>query len=352
MYKSHLEDIDLDSFELKFIELEINSVCNISCSYCFRNMNEPDMLSKFTRWDDLLDMLKDMNISSNFLVGLSTGELFIDSEVDLVYTAIKKINRIKRFKEVDISYRIYSNGTNPKNILEFMDNISQDTNITLSISYDGENGNRRYPSDINMPKNLIDIASSKYAKDIIVRTAIYDYDFDRVLIWLYNIGFRNLEYYVLLDDSIYRDEKFLSRFRTRMINVITFFKDKEVLYNINKFYNRTNATSQCDSYGLCIKKNGYITICQHLAKYGNLSYDMTDIADKYKDLFIEFKNSYEDDRSTWRCKTCRNVLCEDCCSMRAISGDENAESRKYQQCRLRDIEMEVYESILGKREDV
>ena len=98
MYKSHLENVDLDNFELKFIELEINSICNISCSYCFRNMNETDMLSKFTRWDDLLDLLKDMNISSNFLVGLSTGELFIDSEVDLVYTAIKKINRIKIFK--------------------------------------------------------------------------------------------------------------------------------------------------------------------------------------------------------------------------------------------------------------
>ena len=358
MFKNHISSTDLTNFTLKTLEIEINRDCNMSCEYCFRSFNSKDYDSskKFTRWNDLYTFLKNINISNEITVGFCTGEFFTESNIDILYKAIKTVNKIRRIRDVDITYRVYTNATNPSIILDFLRNML-DENIIVSISFDDIKSKRYYPKDVDIESNLKILASSEFGDKLIVRSAIYDYAFDMSMIWLYDIGFRNIEYYLLNDNSVYSTDGFVDRFKIRMTNLITFFKDKDVLYNIHKFNTNMHARSQCNSGTLVIGNDGTVSTCQFIIGSPNVddakvSCDLLDDASIYTDIYRNFNNDYVLDRSDWECKTCRNILCEECCSYKPICKPEDVESRKYQQCKLRDIEMEVYESILGKREDV
>ena len=347
----------LDDFLLDTLELEINNYCNMACEYCFLkggyNTNDTDKV--FTRWNELLDLLKNINISEDFTVGFSTGELFLDSRVNLVYNAIKKIDKIKRYKCIDISYRFFSNGTNYKNIIEVLELIN-DPKSTMSISYDGELSARHIkPGHLNEVRdNLEELANTKYKDNIIIRYAIYGdvSDFFDTMKYLYDLGYKHIEYYFVDYWDGYKDKDFINTFTEELYKVLNFFKDKESdFYNIWKYNNEKNPRPTClAGTTLAINASGRMGVCSTSLNdklgldYDSISIDMAN----YKDiprLFNMFDKDYILDRTDIGCNKCTNQLCEDCCSYRSICANCNIESRKFQQCAIHNAELEVYNKI-------
>ena len=141
---------DISDFTLSTLELDVAQVCNMACAYCYLrgNTNEPH---KFDRWDDLYELLKNVKLADNLTIGLTTGELFLDETVEYIYNAVKKLNKINRFSDSEILYRLYSNGSNAKNIIDVFDYIGSNKTM-ISISYDGINSSRVFK-----PMKYIDI---------------------------------------------------------------------------------------------------------------------------------------------------------------------------------------------------
>lgn len=355
MYSCPSYDIQsVDDFKLNTIDLHINRLCNMACKYCYLigGFNTNSDTSTFTRWNDLIEMLKYINIDNDKLtINFSTGELFTSTRMPTLYNAIKKIDKINRYRAIDIEYRCFSNGTSYENIKDFMNKMFG-RNITLSISYDGENSSRLYKNDSDSTlETLKSLARINCADEVIIRSAAHENirDLSNTIINLYNLGYKNLEYYLVDDWQGYRDPEYIKLFKEEVYKLLTFFKDKgDCLYNIHKYKTRVAPTTSCVAgKTLSIDTNGRISVCSTSLnpKLGleDISVDITEWK-RIPEVFNKFKNITLD-RSNLDCATCNNILCEDCCSHKAIS--KNYQDRLYQQCNIRHAELEVYKSIFG-----
>ena len=87
----------LDDFTLSNLELILNKDCNMACSYCFL-YGDTNSGERFSRWDDLLEMLKNINISETLSVGLDSGELFTPDRLPLVMKATRVLKKLLGIK--------------------------------------------------------------------------------------------------------------------------------------------------------------------------------------------------------------------------------------------------------------
>lgn len=324
----------------------------MACSYCYLR-GDTNVKKKFDRWDDLFRLLSNINIDNNLTIGLTTGELFLDNTVDYIYNAVCKLNKISRFSNTNILYRLYSNGSNAKNILSIFDYIGYD-NTMISISYDGIKSSRvfKYEKSINILNELDILAKSKYHNKIIIRYALHkniQNMFDTFKL-VYDLGFKNIEYYTVNNYDIYRSNEYIAEFTAQLYKTLDYFNGSDFkIYNINKYNNLETPRRLCN-YGntLAIDLYGRVTICP--LSFGGDVIDQTtiDLSEYHKlpELYNKFQNEFIIDRSKLDCNICNNQLCEECCSFRSIP---NSENRLYQQCKLRHSELAVYDKLYGDK---
>ena len=327
----------LKDFTLHTLELEINRYCNFNCKYCYIDKSDRKNLYTADYWNDVHNMLENINVADHLTIGFCTGELFTPYTLPELKNAIRQTRKITRYKDTEISYRFYSNGSYPEEIVNFLDGL--DETYTMNISFDGFNGDRTpiHDSDLRL------LAKSKHTDNMVIRVAVGDYNFDSVLIDLdRRYGFKNIEYYYLHDypSGIYINPD-------RFERIVGYFKDKSSLYNIEKYLYRTNPVPACDIYRtLAIDMNGNIGVCGPsinpsmrlkcripLCKYNRIPA-----------LFKKFEE-IQYNRNNGVCNTCSNQLCEECCSYIATCKVDKVKDREFQQCKLRHAEKRIYDKI-------
>lgn len=345
----------IKDFTLSTLELDVAQVCNMACAYCYLrgNTNEPQ---KFDRWNDLYELLRNVKLADKLTIGLTTGELFLDETVEYIYNSVKKLNKINRFSDTEILYRLYSNGSNAKNIIDIFDYIGSNKTM-ISISYDGANSTRVFKPnrDIDITKQLEILADSRYSDKIIIRYALHkniQNMFDTFK-FIHELGFKNIEYYTVNNYNRYRDQDYIDEFVSQLEKTLDYFDRSDFkIYNINKYKELKNPRRLCE-YGssLAIDLYGRLTMCP-LSFGGDVIDETTiDLCD-YKDLpnlYNKFQEEFIIDRSKLDCATCNNQLCEECCSYRSIP---NSENRLYQQCNLRHAELAVYDKLYKESSNV
>lgn len=346
---------DINDFTLSTLELDVAQVCNMACAYCYLrgNTNEPH---KFDRWDDLYELLRNVKLADKLTIGLTTGELFLDETVEYIYNAVKKINKINRFSDSEILYRLYSNGSNAKNIIDVFDYIGSNKTM-ISISYDGINSSRVFKpmKYTDIIKQLEILADSRYSDKIIIRYALHEniqnmfYTFK----FIHELGFKNIEYYTVNNYDMYRRYDYIDEFTAQLEKTLDYFNGSDFkIYNINKYLQFKNPRRLCE-YGtsLAIDLYGKLTMCP-LSFGGDVIDEVSVDLSDYKDLpslYKKFQEEFIIDRSSLDCATCTNQLCEECCSFKSIPKSEN---RLYQQCELRHAELDVYERMFKETSNV
>ena len=346
---------DINDFTLSTLELDVAQVCNMACAYCYLrgNTNEPH---KFDRWDDLYELLRNVKLADKLTIGLTTGELFLDETVEYIYNAVKKLNKINRFSDSEILYRLYSNGSNAKNIIDVFDYIGS-TKTMISISYDGINSSRVFKpmKYTDIIKQLEILADSRYSDKIIIRYALHEniQNMFDTFKFIHELGFKNIEYYTVNNYDKYRRYDYIDEFTVQLERTLDYFKGSDFkIYNINKYLQFKNPRRLCE-YGtsLAIDLYGRLTMCP-LSFGGDVIDETTIDLSDYKDLpnlYKKFQEEFIIDRSSLDCATCNNQLCEECCSFKSIPKSEN---RLYQQCELRHAELDVYERMFKETSNV
>lgn len=356
MYNCQKTNIkSIEDFTLSTLELDVAQVCNMACAYCYLrgNTNEPQ---KFDRWNDLYELLRNVKLADKLTIGLTTGELFLDETVEYIYNSVKKLNKINRFSDTEILYRLYSNGSNAKNIIDVSDYIGSNKTM-ISISYDGANSTRVFKPnrDIDITKQLEILADSRYSNKIIIRYALHkniQNMFDTFK-FIHELGFKNIEYYTVNNYDRYRDQDYIDEFVGQLEKTLDYFDGSDFkIYNINKYKELKNPRRLCE-YGssLAIDLYGRLTMCP-LSFGGDVIDETTIDLSDYKnlpDLYNKFQEEFIIDRSKLDCATCDNQLCEECCSFRSIP---NSENRLYQQCKLRHTELAVYDKLYKESSNV
>lgn len=346
---------DINDFTLSTLELDVAQVCNMACAYCYLrgNTNEPH---KFDRWDDLYELLRNIKLADKLTIGLTTGELFLDETVKYIYNAVKKLNKINRFSDSEILYRLYSNGSNAKNIIDVFDYIGSNKTM-ISISYDGINSSRVFKpmKYTDIIKKLEILADSRYSDKIIIRYALHEniQNMFDTFKFIHELGFKNIEYYTVNNYDKYRRYDYIDEFTAQLEKTLDYFNGSDFkIYNINKYLQFKNPRRLCE-YGtsLAIDLYGRLTMCP-LSFGGDVidevSIDLSDYKDLPK-LYEKFQEEFIIDRSSLDCATCNNQLCEECCSFKSIPKSEN---RLYQQCELRHAELDVYERMFKETSNV
>lgn len=346
---------DINDFTLSTLELDVAQVCNMACAYCYLrgNTNEPH---KFDRWDDLYELLRNIKLADNLTIGLTTGELFLDETVEYIYNAVKKLNKINRFSDSEILYRLYSNGSNAKNIIDIFDYIGSNKTM-ISISYDGINSSRVFKpmKYTDIIKQLEILADSRYSDKIIIRYALHEniQNMFDTFKFIHELGFKNIEYYTVNNYDMYRRYDYIDEFTAQLEKTLDYFNGSDFkIYNVNKYLQFKNPRRLCE-YGtsLAIDLYGRLTMCP-LSFGGDVIDETTIDLSDYKDLpslYKKFQEEFIIDRSSLDCATCNNQLCEECCSFRSIPKSEN---RLYQQCELRHAELDVYERMFKETSNV
>ena len=345
----------INDFTLSTLELDVAQVCNMACAYCYLrgNTNEP---KKFDRWNDLYELLKNVKLADKLTVGLTTGELFLDETVEYIYNAVKKLNKINRFSETEILYRLYSNGSNAKNIIDVFDYIGSNKTM-ISISYDGINSSRVFKplKYTDITKQLEILADSKYSNKIIIRYALHEniQNMFDTFKFIHELGFKNIEYYTVNNFDKYRRYEYIDEFTAQLEKTLDYFDGSDFkIYNINKYLEFKTPRRLCE-YGssLAIDLEGRLTMCP-LSFGGDVINETTIDLSDYKDLpnlYEKFQKEFIIDRSKLDCAICENQLCEECCSFRSIPNNEN---RLYQQCNLRHAELAVYDKLYKESSNV
>ena len=346
---------DISDFTLSTLELDVAQVCNMACAYCYLrgNTNEPH---KFDRWDDLYELLRNIKLADKLTIGLTTGELFLDETVEYIYNAVKKLNKINRFSDSEILYRLYSNGSNAKNIIDVFDYIGSNKTM-ISISYDGINSSRVFKpmKYTDIIKQLEILADSRYSDKIIIRYALHEniQNMFDTFKFIHELGFKNIEYYTVNNYDRYRRYDYIDEFTAQLEKTLDYFKGSDFkIYNVNKYLQFKNPRRLCE-YGtsLAIDLYGRLTMCP-LSFGGDVIDETTIDLSDYKDLpklYKKFQEEFIIDRSSLDCTTCTNQLCEECCSFKSIPKSEN---RLYQQCELRHAELDVYERMFKETSNV
>lgn len=346
---------DISDFTLSTLELDVAQVCNMACAYCYLrgNTNEPH---KFDRWDDLYELLRNVKLADKLTIGLTTGELFLDETVEYIYNAVKKLNKINRFSDSEILYRLYSNGSNAKNIIDVFDYIGSNKTM-ISISYDGINSTRVFKpmKYTDIIKQLEILADSRYSDKIIIRYALHEniQNMFNTFKFIHELGFKNIEYYTVNNYDMYRRYDYIDEFTAQLERTLDYFKGSDFkIYNINKYLQFKNPRRLCE-YGtsLAIDLYGRLTMCP-LSFGGDVIDEISVDLSDYKDLpnlYKKFQDEFIIDRSSLDCATCNNQLCEECCSFKSIPKSEN---RLYQQCDLRHAELDVYERMFKETSNV
>ena len=345
----------IEDFTLSTLELDVAQVCNMACAYCYLrgNTNEPQ---KFDRWDDLYELLRNVKLADKLTIGLTTGELFLDETVEYIYNSVKKLNKINRFSDTEILYRLYSNGSNANSIIDVFDYIGSNKTM-ISISYDGKDSTRVFKPnrDIDITKQLEILADSRYSDKIIIRYALHkniQNMFDTFK-FIHELGFKNIEYYTVNNYDRYRDQDYIDTFIGQLEKTLDYFDGSDFkIYNINKYKELKTPRRLCE-YGtsLAIDLYGRLTMCP-LSFGGDVIDETTIDLSDYKnlpDLYNKFQQEFIINRSKLDCATCNNQLCEECCSFRSIPKSEN---RLYQQCKLRHAELAVYDKLYKESSNV
>lgn len=343
----------LDDFTLSNLELILNKDCNMACSYCFL-YGDTNSGERFSRWDDLLEMLKNINISDKLTVGLNSGELFTTDRLPLVMKAMRVLKRITRYKDTTIDWRLYSNGTNFEIIRDFLI-ATQGENRTISISYDGEDSYRKLKG--NKPSNTLDtlkrLSESGFADDIIIRYAITEkvHNMKETFDALYKLGYKNMEYYFIRNYNSYTIPLVVDTFRKSLTDTLNYVKDTDIdLYNLQDYYSKQDPTVICN-YGNMpiVSPSGRITTC--CAVYEGIYKDDVEVDlleyNRIPEIYNNFETNYVYDRSKSECAVCANQMCKECCSYKAIGRDKYYNKRHHQQCHIRHTELAVYDSIFN-----
>ena len=149
----------------KRILIKLGSKCNLSCPHCHSSKNVEYVFN-----DDIIKYIKDNGIQT---VVFSGGEPLI------YFDYIKKI--IECVDDVNMRYRLVTNGfLLDMNKIEFFNTHK----VTVSISYDGEDGNREYP-----PEDKLKLL--KYINNLGTAVTVYKQNINKVKLTQDIIDFGN-----------------------------------------------------------------------------------------------------------------------------------------------------------------
>ena len=191
---------------IKYINLHLSYLCNFNCYYCFLTKQARNSRKNFTRWDDLLTFLKNAPLEDEIVIILVSGELSIRHK--LVENAYNQIKKIKRIKDVKISFGIYSNGTDMSFILDLLERGILNPKY-VSISWDGVYNSHRCKDKTSIKLingHILQLGKSRFKDKVLLRSALTtDYldHIDETLDFINNSGCTNWEYYYLIDNIEY-----------------------------------------------------------------------------------------------------------------------------------------------------
>ena len=212
-------------------------------------------------------------IADDICVNLTSGEVTL--RPDLMKKAISTLEKVKRYRDIIISAGTHTNGYNTKIIDDYLDSgIMKEWLIHLS--WDGVHNEEIRPaiSKVDDP-----IYRFKH-RGINVRTALTSItmkDIDKTLDILVKEGYKNWEYYMIIERSEYDTDEFVKEFDYFM-DVVYSYTDKLNVYNIERMKNKD--TKWCRTDTIAVSHDGKIYSCGIPAskcKYGDKTTVISDL---------------------------------------------------------------------------
>ena len=358
--------------EIDFMGIRLSSYCNLDCKYCYQYSAAKEKHNLFKDYNALNKFLIKLPLAENLKFFLSGGEpsLYIDE----VRKACKQIRKVMRYKDTNIHFSVYTNGTNLQGILDLMNEGLLDS-FYCALSWDGLHTtksrlvkNKKYTDEFfNKNIELLGKQCKKYREDINIRTAAtrdtigeladnYKYVLDH--------GCTRWEYYIVNDESAFRDEEYLDLIKDQLRKIYIMARDNNIADSLCNLENMLYMYfDEPDDY----IKQRFIT-CRHLgntlfvnptgeifpcALSDNITkvYDGIKFGDIYngfnKDVMQSFCNDYNTPPSCgmiYKGKPCKTLHCFECAvTCKHCNGSLNKKS--FNQCELRHIEYDLFKEI-------
>lgn len=358
--------------EIDFMGIRLSSYCNLDCKYCYQYSAAKEKHNLFKDYNALNKFLIKLPLAENLKFFLSGGEpsLYIDE----VRKACKQIRKVMRYKDTNIHFSVYTNGTNLQGILDLMDEGLLDS-FYCALSWDGLHTtksrlvkNKKYTDEFfNKNIELLGKQCKKYREDINIRTAAtrdtigeladnYKYVLDH--------GCTRWEYYIVNDESAFRDEEYLYLIKDQLRKIYIMARDNNIADSLCNLENML--------YMYFDEPNDYIKqrfiTCRHLGNtlFVNptgeifpcaLSDNITKVYDgiKFGDIYNGFNKdvmqSFCDDYNTppscgmiYKSEPCKTLHCFECAvTCKHCNGSLNKKS--FNQCELRHIEYNLFKEI-------
>lgn len=215
--------------QINFLAIKFNDYCNLNCKYCFETNNSRTKHEVFDKGEELLEMLKTLNIGPSLYINLLGGEITLYPEK--LYNLCKQLKKIERYKDTTVKIGIVSNGTNHNFIMN--DLVKIITPESIKISWDGIHASQiaqTHLTDKQLSTIVDKIGHSKYNNDITVAIAVTK---DNIVYLADSIeyalqqGCRRLAYYFIFNDEYskyYTTEEFKAIFTHQLHKIYLLYK--------------------------------------------------------------------------------------------------------------------------------
>lgn len=352
------------------ITFKLGNYCNLQCSYCFQRKEIKETHDTFNKYNELLEFLSNPKITYTdeleFKVTGGEPSLYIE-EIRYAYKILKKLERVK---DVRVRFTTICNGADIDSVLELMDEgiLRPDG---CKLSWDGlyTSDNSRYPKDSKYNsefyKEVVSkIGRSKYASDILVRSALLDSTVDTMVeSFQYAIdqGCRKIEYYYINDNEDYRSFAFADKFSKMLTDLYDRIAewDKVKVANIETLIYADQTSEEdklrainCRHLGkmLYIEHNGDIAPCGFFSDdafedgckltIGNIEKGF------YKDIVESFIAQYKEVPMCYDTK-CPNMHCFECPAVN-LYRTQHMQNKLMMSCALRSIERSLFYKNLDR----
>lgn len=334
------------------IVIKVSNSCNLRCSYCF----ESDKLKNniFSDYKGLYSfILNKLPMNKNLTIKFTGGEPLLKYEN--IKNAVKQLSKIRRYKDIKLSFGISTNGYFPDELNYLIDRKLLDPEY-CKISWDGLNSTSVRIPKSNYNEDILSSIRKIHNKNVLIRIAIVKENIDRLsesIEWLFKNGFISCEYYYIFNYPYYSDNLFRIKIYNEFKKIYELQKKYfgisriENIYTCimaNKFNRFNNINILCSNIGngIYIDGNGDIYPCQFFSEdtpYMNKSFKIGNIYDGFN---YESINKFE---SVWKeitlpdeCINCNNKQCFEC---PAVNLFRNKKRLMYE-CKLREYERIIY----------
>lgn len=358
--------------EINTISLRLSSYCNLNCKYCYQKEDPKEKNNFFNDFKALNKFLLKLPLSDHVKILITGGEPSLC--IDRIRLAYKNIMKIARYIDTTLHFSVFTNGTNFQGILDLIDDGIIDPYIS-SLSWDGINTTKS-----RMVKNpvftdeffnnnikLLGRQCEFYRNEINIRTAATRDTIENLAInykYILENNCYRWEYYIVNDESIFFDDKYLKIIEDQLREIYTIARDNKIaekLCNLESMlymyfpepdeYTKKRLIA-CRHLGetLFINTKGEIYPCA-LADSITKIYDGIKFGSIYtgldRDVLQEFCNDYNIEPSCkmmYNNKPCKFLHCFEC-AMTCKHCNKYLNKKSRNQCKLREIEYKLFKEI-------